>query len=68
MISELDKQEGGDHYVKLKIQPIEYITANNLGYCEGNILKYITRYKTKGGIEDLKKALHYLKILIEKNE
>lgn len=67
-MSELDKQEGGDHYVKLKIQPIEYITANNLGYCEGNILKYITRYKTKGGIEDLKKALHYLKILIEKNE
>lgn len=59
------RQVGGDHYKKLKIQPIDYIRANGLGFCEGNALKYITRYKYKGGVEDLRKAIHYLEMLIE---
>jgi hypothetical protein len=62
------RQAGGDHYVKLKIQPIEYIQANGLGYHEGNVLKYITRWKDKDGIKDLRKAVHYLELLIEHTE
>lgn len=63
--SSLADQEGGTHYKEMKIQPIEYILANNLGYCEGNVIKYVSRYKSKNGVEDLKKARHYLDILIE---
>jgi hypothetical protein len=59
-------QTGGSHY-QVKIQPWDYITENNLGYLEGNIIKYVTRYKAKGGVEDLKKAQHYLSKLIEVN-
>lgn len=58
-------QVGGSHYRDLKIQPIEYIQANNLGYCEGNVIKYISRFKAKGGVEDLKKAAQYIEMLIE---
>lgn len=61
----IDKQEGGDHYKSLKIQPIEYIQANNLSYEQGNVVKYITRYKEKGGVEDLLKAIHYIDLIIE---
>lgn len=64
-VSALDTQEGGDHYRTLKIQPVEYIHANCLYYFEGNVIKYVTRWRTKGGIEDLKKARHYLDLLIE---
>jgi hypothetical protein len=53
-----------EHY-DMEIQPITYIMANGLGFCEGNIVKYVSRYKEKGGIEDLKKARHYLDILID---
>lgn len=53
-----------NHYTKGSIEPIEFIKANNLGFLEGNIIKYITRYKYKNGIEDLKKAEFYLKQLI----
>lgn len=56
---------GGDHYSKMKIQPIDFITENGLGYIEGNIIKYVCRYKDKNGLEDLKKAQHYLQMLIE---
>ncbi|MEX8520043.1 MAG: DUF3310 domain-containing protein [Leptothrix sp. (in: b-proteobacteria)] len=63
--SALATQEGGNHYKKLAIQPVEYIHANGIGYFEGNILKYVTRWRDKGGIEDLKKAQHYLALLIE---
>lgn len=62
--SPLDTQVGGNHYKKCKIQPIEYILANGLGYAEGNIIKYITRYKDKNGIEDLLKIKHYADLLI----
>ncbi|MGL1886301.1 MAG: DUF3310 domain-containing protein [Reichenbachiella sp.] len=61
----LDKQEGGTHYKNYKIQPMEYIQANNLGYAEGNVVKYITRYQDKNGIEDLLKAIHYIDLIIE---
>jgi len=56
--------ETPEHY-DMKIQPIEYIMANGLGFCEGNILKYISRYKEKGGIDDLLKAHYYLELLID---
>lgn len=58
------KQIGGSHY-KTVIEPWDYIVANNLGYLEGNIVKYVSRYKNKNGLQDLEKALHYLEKLIE---
>lgn len=57
------KQVGGKHY-QSDIDPIAYIKANNLGFLEGNIIKYVTRHKRKGGLEDLRKAEHYLALLI----
>ena len=64
----INEQIGGSHYRNKAIQPIEYILANDLGFCEGNIIKYVSRYKDKNGIEDLKKAKHYLEFLIEEVE
>lgn len=64
----LKTQVGGDHYVKLGIQPFEYANANNMGPCEFTALGYITRWKDKGGIEDLKKAIHAIQWLIEYTE
>ena len=61
-----DEQVGGEHYQK-PIQPWDYITLNRLGYLEGNIIKYVTRYKEKNGLQDLYKAKHYLEKLIEVN-
>lgn len=61
----LMKQVGGSHYKDKAIQPIEYIHANNLGFCAGNVIKYVTRYKEKNGVQDLEKAKHYLEMLIE---
>ena len=61
----LDNQVGGAHYKDMPFQPIEFITANNLGFCEGNAIKYICRYKSKGGIQDLDKAIHYIQLLKE---
>ena len=60
-----EQQVGGAHYAIKAIQPWDYIVANNLGYLEGNVVKYVSRWKDKGGIEDLKKAQHYLQKLIE---
>lgn len=62
----MDRQEGGLHYKDMQIQPIEFITKNNLGYCEGNVIKYVSRHRSKNGKEDLLKAIHYLELLIEK--
>ena len=67
----IKQQVGGDHYSKLAIQPVEYINKNNLTYLQGNVIKYVTRYKDKNGVEDLQKAKHYIDLLIEledKNE
>lgn len=61
-------QIGGDHYREKTIQPWDFIAANQLGYFEGNIVKYVSRWKGKGGINDLKKARHYLDKLIELSE
>jgi len=61
-------QVGGGHYKGCKIQPIEYIFANNLGYAEGNIVKYVTRWRDKNGVEDLKKVIHYAELLIQEEE
>lgn len=58
------KQVGGDHYSKYTIQPIEFILKNNLSYLQGNVLKYILRYKDKNGKQDLEKAMHYLEMMI----
>lgn len=63
--SPLDTQVAGDHYKKLKIQPVEYIHANNIGYFEGNVIKYVSRWRDKNGTTDLEKAKHYLELLIE---
>lgn len=61
-------QIGGSHYSGQNIQPIDYIMSNELDFCEGNVVKYVTRWKFKNGVEDLKKARHYLDFLIEANE
>jgi hypothetical protein len=63
-----DAVENPEHYAQHAIQPIEFIMANKLGYCEGNVIKYVCRYNLKAGIEDLKKARNYLNILIEDHE
>lgn len=60
-------QVGGSHYKDKAIQPWDYIASNNLGYLEGNVVKYVSRWREKGGLEDLKKAQHYLTKLIEVN-
>lgn len=60
-----DKQVGGDHYKSLPIQPIHYIRKNNLGWFEGNIVKYITRHASKGGRKDIEKVIHYAELLLE---
>lgn len=64
-MSALDRQEGGSHYKDLPIQPVEYIYANAMGYFEGNVVKYISRWRAKNGIADLEKAKHYIDLLIE---
>lgn len=64
-VSALDKQVAGGHYKDLKIQPVEYIVANNLSFLEGNIVKYTTRHRMKGGAEDIKKVIHYCELILE---
>lgn len=59
------KQVSGSHYSDKEIQPWDYIHANNLCYFTGNCVKYVSRWRDKGGIDDLKKAIHYLEKLIE---
>lgn len=63
--SALNVQVAGDHYKKLVIQPIEYIHANGIGFAEGSAIKYLTRWRDKGGIADLEKAKHFIDLLIE---
>ena len=66
--SSLDVQVGGDHYKEMKIQPVEFITANNLGFLEGCIVKRICRWKDKDGLKDLEKIKHEVDLLIELNK
>ena len=60
-----EEQVGGEHYRNKAIQPWDYIVSNNLGYLEGCVVKYVSRYKEKGGMQDLEKAAHYLQKLME---
>ena len=68
MTGPLDKQEGGDHYRALSPQPVEVSFAWGLGFAESNVLKYIARWRVKGGLTDLRKARHYLDQQIEHEE
>ena len=58
------EQIGGNHYNTKAIQPIDYILENQLGYCEGNVIKYVTRHQDKNGAEDIRKAIHYLRFIL----
>lgn len=59
------KQEGGSHYKEMAIQPTEFIHENSLDYFQGNVIKYVSRHKTKNGAEDVKKAIHYCQLILE---
>jgi len=63
--SALSEQVGGNHYKGMAIQPIIYIHNNGLGYLEGNVIKYISRHKLKGGKDDVLKAIHYCNLILE---
>jgi len=65
MNSALSHQIGGDHYVNYPIQPAEYNFVNKIPFIEGNVIKYVTRWRNKNGILDLQKAIHCLELLIE---
>jgi hypothetical protein len=64
-MSALDTQIGGTHYKKFVIEPIEFIHKNGIGFCEGNAIKYLVRWREKGGKQDLLKAKHYIDLLLE---
>ena len=61
----LKTQVGGSHYKDCKIQPIEFIHANNIPFCEANAIKYLCRHRNKNGKQDLEKAKHYIDLLIK---
>ena len=61
----LQKQEGGTHYNKYRIQPAEFIYTNNIPYLEGCAVKYLCRHRDKGGVTDLLKAKHYIDLIIQ---
>ena len=63
--TEIDIINQPPHYTNGSIEPIDFITANNMDFCSGNVVKYVTRHKYKNGVEDLKKAQFYLNRLIE---
>lgn len=60
-----EQQIGGDHYKDYEIQPVEFIMRNEIPFCEGNAIKYLCRWRKKGGMDDLLKARHYIDILID---
>lgn len=63
-VDPLDVQVGGGHYKDMKIQPVEFIHSNGIGYIEGNCIKYLCRHKSKNGAEDIKKVIHYCQLLL----
>ncbi len=67
-IDPLTVQVGGTHYKGMKIQPVEYIHANNIGFCEGSAIKYLSRWRQKGGLQDLEKAKHFIDLLVEQEK
>jgi hypothetical protein len=64
----LADQIGGSHYKDMKIQPVQFIHANAIGYFEGCAIKYLARWRKKNGVEDLKKAKHFIELLIDLEE
>lgn len=64
-MSALDVQVGGDHYKTMPIQPVEFCMMNDLDACQSAVIKYVTRFRSKNGVQDLQKAKHYLDLLIE---
>ena len=64
-MSTLDVQVGGSHYKDTPIQPVEFITANNLTFLEGCVVKRVARHKNKNGAEDIRKAIHELEMILE---
>jgi hypothetical protein len=64
-MSAFDRQEGGSHYQKLAIQPTQYIHANQMDWLSGNIIKYASRHREKGGAEDVRKIIHYAQLILE---
>lgn len=61
----LSTQIGGDHYKKHRIQPVEFIHTNGIPFIEANCIKYLVRWREKGGVKDLEKVKHYVDLLIE---
>ena len=61
-----DKQIGGSHYKNMVIQPYEFMSKNELTFFQGNVIKYVCRYKQKNGIQDLEKVIHYCQLEILK--
>lgn len=61
----LEVQVAGNHYKKLKIQPIEYIHANSIPFIEGNCIKYLMRHRDKGREQDIRKVIHYCQLLLK---
>lgn len=61
----LAAQVGGDHYKQMAIQPAEFIHKNGLGYLQGNIIKYVCRHASKGGEQDIRKAIHYCRLILK---
>lgn len=64
-MSAMHTQEGGSHYKCLPIQPVEFCQRNGLNFCEANAIKYCCRHRSKNGAQDIKKAIHYLNLLLE---
>ena len=64
-MSALNNQEGGNHYKDMLIQPVEFIVKNNISFLEANVIKYVCRHRSKNGLEDLKKAEHYIQLAKE---
>ena len=64
-MSALESQVAGNHYKDMAIQPVEFIHRNGIGFIEGSVIKYVSRWRNKNGIEDLKKAKHFIDLLIE---
>lgn len=60
-----EEQVAGNHYKEFAIQPTEFIQKNNIGFIEGNVIKYVCRHKKKNGRQDIEKAIHYLQLLLE---
>ena len=66
-VNPYDKQIGGSHYLKYKIQPSKFVIENELLFPEGNVIKYICRHRFKNGKEDLEKAVHFIEMIIERD-